>query len=132
VSGDKNRPESGPPEVRARQMGTKADPWRDGNGPAEESPAQPEAGWQEPIRAGQRPQGTSRHDAGHQDQAVSDEDASSLRDLGYRPSVNQVRHEPMPASHHAGEAPDQRPNEGPDRPRQESGEPGATEDPPAS
>ena len=107
VDGDKNRPESGPPEVRARQMGTKADPWRDGNGPAEESPERPEADWQEPIRAGQRPQGTSRHDAGHRDQAVSGDDASNLRDLGYRPSVNQVRHEPMPASHHAGKPQDQ-------------------------
>jgi hypothetical protein len=121
VDGDKNRPESGPPEVRARQMGTKADPWRDGNGPAEEGPERPEADWQEDIRTGQRPQGTSRHDAGHRDQAVSGEDASNLRDLGYRPSGNQVRHEPMPASHHAGDPQDQ-----PDRQAPEQcGEPGS-------
>lgn len=106
MSDDKNRPESGPPEVRARQMGTKADPWRDGNGPAEEGPERPEADWQEDISRGQRPGGTSRHDAGHEDQAMSGEDASDLRDLGYRPSLNQVRHEPMP-SHHAGQPEDE-------------------------
>lgn len=111
MRGDKNRPESGPPEVRARQMGTKADPWRDGNGPAEEGPERPEADWQEDISRGQRPGGTARHDAGHEDQAVSGEDASDLRDLGYRPSLNQVRHEPMPASHHAGQPEDQAPDQ---------------------
>lgn len=82
-------------------MGTKAHPWRDGNGPAEEGPERPEADWQEPIRQGTRPRGTSRPDAGHREQKVSAEEALQLRDLEYRSSLNQVRHEPMPASHHA-------------------------------
>lgn len=32
---------------------------------------------------------------------IDPEDAERLRDIGYQPSVNQVRHEPMPASTHA-------------------------------
>lgn len=98
---DRNGQESGVRDVRARQMGTKADPWRDGNGPAEEDPARTEADWQEPIKEGARPAGTSRQDAGHPEQRVARHEASQLGDLGYKPSANQVRHEPMPASHHA-------------------------------
>ena len=101
MSGDHNRPEGGAREVRARQMGTKGNPWRDGNGPAEEGPAQPEADWQEPIAQGQRPSGTSRKDIGHEEQGVSGRDADRLGGLDYQPSSNQVRDEPMPASHHA-------------------------------
>lgn len=101
MSGDENRPESGAREVRARQMGTKANPWRDGNGPADEGPAETSAGWQEPIAQGARPTGTSRPGTGHEEQGVSGEEAGRLGDLEYQPSGNQVRHQPMPASHHA-------------------------------
>jgi hypothetical protein len=34
-------------------------------------------------------------------EGIDPEDAERLRDIGYQPSVNQVRHEPMPASTHA-------------------------------
>ena len=74
MGGNENRPESGARDLRARQMGTKADPWRDGNGPAEEGPERTEAEWQEPIGQGAAP---------------------------YPPGANQAGHEPMPASHHA-------------------------------
>jgi hypothetical protein len=87
-------------------MGMKANPWRDGNGPAREAPdqegaEQPEAQWQEPIAQGQRPAGTSRKDTGHEDQGVSGQEAGDLGDMEYQPSANQVKHQPMPASHHA-------------------------------
>ncbi len=86
MSGDHNRPSSGVRDLRARQMGTKADPWRDGNGPAEEGPEHTEAGWQEPIAQGARAPGTSRPDTGHDEQRVPDDEASQLGDLAYRPT----------------------------------------------
>ena len=101
MGGDQDRPESGVRDLRARQLGTKADPWRDGNGPAEEGPERTEADWQEPIGQGARPPGTSRPDTGHEEQGVQGREAADLGDLGYRPSANQARHQPMPASHHA-------------------------------
>lgn len=72
MSGTHDHPESGVRDLRARQMETKADPWRDGNGPAEEGTGGTEADWQDEIALGQR-----------------SEDKS------------QVRHEPVSASQHS-------------------------------
>ncbi len=101
MSEDQNGPESGVRDLRARQMGTKADPWRDGNGPAEEGPERTEAEWQDDIAEGQRPAGTARPGTGHDEQGASGSDAAEIDDLHYQPSANQVRDEPLPASHHA-------------------------------
>jgi hypothetical protein len=44
--------------------------------------------------------GPQTGDAVADQEAIDPEDEERLRDIGYRPSVNQVRHEPMPASSH--------------------------------
>lgn len=60
---------------------------RRGGAGEQRDPVQPRAGREIPRRGGK-------------DQA-GDDAAQWQRDTGYQPNVNQARHEPMPASHHA-------------------------------
>ncbi len=49
---------------------------------------------------------TAATDGAASPSADRDADAAQLEELGYRPNVNQVRHEPLPASHDADQRPE--------------------------